>query len=835
MSLSTTSIVTNMLAANSARQLGITNDRKAKSSEKLSSGYRINRAGDDAAGLAISEKMRRQIRGLNQGTNNLQDGVSFCQVADGALNEIHDMLLRSEELVIKAANGTMSDKDREYCNAELEQLVDEMDDIFLNTQFNDKYIWRVPYAPIVSGRPNDIQIYNSPQGEPAGVLIENVRFTWNELGFEFNEDGTFKSNEVDITSRVPSGRKCVLTTQNGAATNDVGREYSWSAGDEGIYVNGELAARWIDLHNEDGTYSGLHSFEYHGMTICYDAEHDDLESVKNGINGDGLNYATWRSAVPASKSEYAVTIGNIIDSGKWPYGSSMNVMNSNIAKTHSDSDKPYIIKADENKMWIVDLNDGTVSGEKAWSSFSDITTGNYPFSDWGRPGDVTDQVTMSEAAAYGYSGSLANGHVINFTFGVMDEVSQQAVIKTFNDVVISTHNHNTEVYGTASVVHDEKANVTGTLTDEKLNELKGTTIQSSIMSSYQAGQVVNPDSSISDVNNGTVSLSYGGSIYRGDFTVGTDSDMANVTLYENGDPASGNSLTLSGFHYKVNDQKATISVSSSGTVSGSAQREDFSVSSMSIDFDYQKAKGRNFDSTSDIFGTAGNSIGITRNADGSGTVSMAVGSGTFSGKFAPAEDDARISVRLYENGDTSSSNYIQLENFDLSNPKQSVQINGYQVYQTYNAGFPVVNDNSTSFGVVMNPVMKKLDLQASGKTDDIIRIKWFALTSSVIGMGGADVSSEDGAQATVGCVKYAQQFISSERIKFGAAQNRVEHAINQNRSTSENTTAAESAIRDTDMAKEMVQNAKDNILQQVGQSMLSQANQNRQGMLQLLG
>jgi flagellin len=102
----------NMSAANANRQYGIVGKNRAKSTEKLSSGYRINRAADDAAGLAISEKMRRQIRGLKQGVNNTQDGVSLCQVADGALNELQDMMHRITELSVQAANGTYTTSER---------------------------------------------------------------------------------------------------------------------------------------------------------------------------------------------------------------------------------------------------------------------------------------------------------------------------------------------------------------------------------------------------------------------------------------------------------------------------------------------------------------------------------------------------------------------------------------------------------------------------------------------------------------------------------------------------------------------------------------------------
>ena len=103
----------NLSAMNANRMLGITTGSLAKSTEKLSSGYRVNRAADDAAGLAISEKMRKQIRGLDQASANAEDGISAVQTAEGALTEVHDMLQRMNELAVKAANGTMSLDDRQ--------------------------------------------------------------------------------------------------------------------------------------------------------------------------------------------------------------------------------------------------------------------------------------------------------------------------------------------------------------------------------------------------------------------------------------------------------------------------------------------------------------------------------------------------------------------------------------------------------------------------------------------------------------------------------------------------------------------------------------------------
>lgn len=130
----------NLKAMNANRMLNINTNASARSTEKLSSGYRVNRAADDAAGLAISEKMRKQIRGLTQASRNAEDGISSVQTAEGALAEVQDMLQRMNELCVQAANGTNSVTDRQYIQDEIDQLVTEMDRIAETTKFNETYL-----------------------------------------------------------------------------------------------------------------------------------------------------------------------------------------------------------------------------------------------------------------------------------------------------------------------------------------------------------------------------------------------------------------------------------------------------------------------------------------------------------------------------------------------------------------------------------------------------------------------------------------------------------------------------------------------------------------------
>lgn len=194
------SVQTNMPAGNASRQFGIITGKNAKSTEKLSSGYRINRAADDAAGLAISERMRRQIRGLTQAASNAQDGISMLQSAEGALNEVHDMLHRANELAVKAATGTLTDDDRAMIDMEVQQVKQEIDDTAEHTVFNEIRLFPDD-GPLPSLMPSEIYYYD---------------LTYNLADGTFSIDQTNSSLAGGVT-----GRAAVNPTPSGGALADV--------------------------------------------------------------------------------------------------------------------------------------------------------------------------------------------------------------------------------------------------------------------------------------------------------------------------------------------------------------------------------------------------------------------------------------------------------------------------------------------------------------------------------------------------------------------------------------------------------------------------------------
>ena len=164
----------NMQAANASRVLNITANQQIKSTEKLSSGYRINRAADDAAGLSISEKMRKQIRGLDRASTNAQDGVSAVQTAEGALAEVHSMLQRMNELAVQAANGTNASKDIEAISDEITKLKTEIDRIASTTDFNGKKMLSGSGVDVFVGYTNDTANTISIEGKDLKSKVSSI-------------------------------------------------------------------------------------------------------------------------------------------------------------------------------------------------------------------------------------------------------------------------------------------------------------------------------------------------------------------------------------------------------------------------------------------------------------------------------------------------------------------------------------------------------------------------------------------------------------------------------------------------------------------------------------
>ncbi len=226
----------NLTAMNSNRMLGLTSKTQAKSTEKLSSGYKINRAADDAAGLSISEKMRRQIRGLTQASLNAQDGISCVQTAEGALNEVHDMLQRINELAVKGENGTLTSVDRSYIQSEVKQLMSEIDRVQSTTTFNEQNLLDGSFTN------KGLQV-GAESGQHIGVTIANMNT--NQLIAQAIKDGTkFNVNHLEADK---DGK--IATTSEDAEYKAAGQDAAGEAKD--VVLNATMLDKFYKFDKED--------------------------------------------------------------------------------------------------------------------------------------------------------------------------------------------------------------------------------------------------------------------------------------------------------------------------------------------------------------------------------------------------------------------------------------------------------------------------------------------------------------------------------------------------------------------------------------------------------
>ena len=285
----------NLQAMNAQRQLGNVSTDIAKNTEKLSSGYRINRAADDAAGLSISEKMRKQIRGLSQASENSQHGVSFVQIADGALTEVHDMLDRMVELTVQAANGTNSSFDRSAIQKEIDQLTKEINRVQETTQFNK--------IPVFSenGHSPDEGIYNSNIISAAILDTGSSKFTFAYIGSDGNASQT---QNTTATGKVNSGLNkdfadFVVAAASSAASKITTAYPSLANASSDVTIG-------LDVHNIDGKNNTLASAQ---LSMRYTSEWTQMTYTMN-IDSSDYNPASFDTMSDAQKADLAATIAH---------------------------------------------------------------------------------------------------------------------------------------------------------------------------------------------------------------------------------------------------------------------------------------------------------------------------------------------------------------------------------------------------------------------------------------------------------------------------------------------------------------------------------------------
>ena len=335
----------NLTAMNANRQLGVTSGAQAKSAEKLSSGYKINRAGDDAAGLKISEKMRSQIRGLDKASDNAQDGISLIQTAEGALNESHSILQRMNELAVQGANDTNQSIDRDAINQELDALTEELNRISETTQFNKQNLldgnFKDKNLQVGANAKQKIAIsIDCMNADALGLGKETVKqggntptkVVYNGMSFEYKTSMTVGSNK---TSAISAFQKSISKKVGGAgnfiaqyddttgsiyykATID-GKEKrfasattaqkSYLADQKAIVekaINDDFQ-KYVKTSKASATAGGNGEIRNKARVDDYEAANNTITYVQNAIN----TVSTQRSALGALQNRLEHTVANL--------------------------------------------------------------------------------------------------------------------------------------------------------------------------------------------------------------------------------------------------------------------------------------------------------------------------------------------------------------------------------------------------------------------------------------------------------------------------------------------------------------------------------------------
>ena len=289
----------NMQAANANRMLNVTTSAQSKSTEKLSSGYRINRAADDAAGLSISEKMRKQIKGLDRASTNAQDGVSAVQTAEGALTEVHSMLQRMNELATQSANGTNSTTDRQAIQDEVDQLTKEINRVSETTKFNETYLLK-----------GDTKTTDKASFMKSGYAIAD--------GTELYAEGDTNKTVLDknsLKAAIDAGKKIYKKDDDSIATKGTDYTYVTKLYDkDGKAVSAEDALKAANGTKFYATDKGAQGFEVKDATVIYNAANNTGYIQQFDVNGK-LSFNLHVGADSSTDNKITVDIDSMSAAG----------------------------------------------------------------------------------------------------------------------------------------------------------------------------------------------------------------------------------------------------------------------------------------------------------------------------------------------------------------------------------------------------------------------------------------------------------------------------------------------------------------------------------------
>ena len=810
----------NIMAMNAYRNYNNNNKALSGNLEKLSSGYKINRAGDDAAGLAISEKMRAQITGLNAAQKNVKDGISLVKTAEGAMQEIQDMLNRMDYLATQSANGTYQDEvDREALQKEVNQLNDEINRIADSANFNgiklldgtwdidgkNKAIADAQAALDAANKaleeaqigPKADTVYGAAKNGDAikGFMLDLVGKDQPGSAANVGTNTILETEKVEVQK--PSfqvsfnGVKHVMTTSGAnvgtgtAITADIGgtavtisetdiKNYLNGQGvtdeeiKQGYEVDGETLAEVFNKKIQSSTGGSLNVGEYQvsagataasaNWSVKADGENLVFEfSSKNTQPEQTLN-KHFTTTITGTAPATVAARGDVYTTGAYTNGGSTATTGSGLTITANINGKEVVF---ENK---------DVSTANATAG---LTTGleNATATIDGKVRKLSDFFTVTSAAV---TGGNAFSLESKATGSKSDSISSIEFTKGAN--------------GANAALEDpadpDKATVKGwdeftTGTNGYINHGTEVTIMGAPAASEQLASTTLDLSKIDIVDGAKLKL--GETEYT--FAVGADSkykDAENVVDLTNLKPEDLK---------KVGGTAAARAEAATKLAEAAKDNEIFTVS-------HEGTDGK---------------VGLKQKAEAKETTDM-----TTLEKFG-----SYISISTVDQAATDAAQK------ELDDAQPEIIAKAEQA----------VKDAQAVLDEASGGDAKALNLQIGDTSDtwNQLGVKIGSMRTTALGVDGLSVATAEDAAAAIDTIKNAINYVSSVRGDLGAYQNRLEHTGNNLSVMAENIQDAESTIRDTDVAEEMMSYVKNNILVQSAQAMLAQANQVPQGVLQLLG
>ncbi|GHV29595.1 flagellin [Synergistales bacterium] len=810
-------INTNVPAIVSYNALTQTNSALQKAIQKLSTGLRINGASDDAAGLAISEKMRAQYRGLDQATSNAQDGISMIQTAEGALSETHSILQRMRELSVQAANDTLTQEDRGYIQLEIDQLKEEIDRISTTTQFNKKQLldgsaavlWssdNLKTKAIVNGGLREIDRFGQKKS-----VEGNFRITVDALPgqAEIQKSDIFKIKHPNVIMNVslrkdlgvvdvrvdglPAGKYNVLL--NSAAT---------------AFAGGNMAKKIVSyVQNAPGTntisalFTGTKIADWSAADAAFlgagnTANFNILFEViaKNETSGSSsitLRVQSFVLETDGTMHSYSdtITVSTAYGLGTGYKGLGLAIDNS------AGANYLRLNKASAAKSFTV--------GDKFVLNKAATVTGGATIG-------VAISANLNSSWEYTWPKSGAPASLQNGVFGLAASAVHDKEIH-FRQFYLNTSNG-------ASYDGDVVVKF-----DNKLHQITGGVVAGATFEAAYIGQVAKGDVKLRDLDkfwdaNGKFMLDDPKTLQL----VQGDGTKTGITIYSTD--------TLEDVRKKLNDAVAF----------GLGQGQ-YAINNTSnfVKFVEKEVADTNQNKPVSVAGTfviqslipgANGRINVSGDEDIIKAFSLNV-------IQEAKENDFRVAVYDAHNGNTVAS---------------SMKISGNKLIGVVNPNVDVIFDQMADIEVTWNANTMKFDLKASEKEYSTIvhladnttvfqiganesedmAVSLGNMSALALGISSIIVTDRVSAGRSITILDTAIGKVSSQRARLGAYQNRLEHTINNLTTSSTNLKTSESRIRDVDMAKEMMNFTRLNILSQAGTSMMAQANQLPQNILSLL-